>query len=517
MFEFYQLYCYGKTIIGSYYGLYLKNLYNTTVENCNFKNDTYGLFINNSINTNLMNINSTQGIYGIYINNSTSGLLSNSISNNNKFGVYENQSTGFEIQNVTTSGNLYGQYLDGGRSNIYNSIKTKNNIEGDIYCSVSTYTSSSVANIYNSSCVSTECEFASNTCTVQLHPPLQTIPINLCQTISIPGTYELNQNLTSSGSCITIATPNVTLYCNNKLITGSNSGYGITDNGNNNVSISDCKIENYNYGVYASNLNNIKLQNITISKVIQGSVYKNVTFGTIENVNVSSFNLYGISITNGEQISVKNNIASYGILNATGFELNNITQSQVLGNIGNDNPTYGFKIINSSNNNVSSNKALNNFVEDYYCNYGENVTSNKVGINSGIKKSGCPWLIVVNPDSSQSCFNFANSGFVSFQSDMIYPYGNTCYVINDLNGKITNNSVINCYDHTIYATSGGTFANVNTTGVSISNCYLIGFTYPIIDSGKSFSLYNTTIVGAEVPINVSNSNYIKEINVTIIK
>jgi parallel beta-helix repeat protein len=511
-----KLNCNGKTIVSSYYGIYLKDLYNTTVENCDLKYNTYGLFVNGSINTNLFNITATQGNYGVYIKNSTSGLLSNSISNNNQFGVYENQSIGFVIQNVTTSGNLYGQYLDKGNSNVYNKINTKNNLAGDIYCPASTYNSSSVASIYNSSCVSTECQFAFNTCTKQLPPPLQTIPITLCQTISIPGTYQINQNLTSSGSCISIKAPDVKLNCNNKLISGTNNGYGIIDNGNSNVSISDCQIQSYDYGIYASNLNNLDLQNTTISEVSQGSVYKNVTDSSIGNVKISAFRLYGISITNGKQISIENDVASSGLFNATGFALNNVTESKVVGNVGNSNPVYGFSISNSSNDNVSGNKALSNFQQDYYCGAGENLISNKMNINTGIKKSGCPWLVSINPDSTESCFNFANSGFVSFQSDMVYSYGNTCYVINNENGKITNNTVINCRGHTIYATNGGTFANINTTGVTISNCYLVGFTYPIIDSGKGFSLYNTTIMGAKVAVNVSNPDYIKSHNVTVI-
>ncbi|MEM0201003.1 MAG: hypothetical protein QXD23_01210 [Candidatus Micrarchaeaceae archaeon] len=511
-----RLNCNNKTIYNSYYGIYIDNLYNTTLENCKLENDTYGVFVNSAINTNLNYINSTEGKYGIYIVNSTSGTINNSIANNNEIGVYENQSSGFEIQNVITTGNIYGEYLNDGQANNYNNIKTINNLGGDIYCSVNTYNSLSVATVTNASCISTDCQFASNECTKILSPPLAVIPIVNCQNISIPGSYMLTNNISSYNTCITISTSNVTLKCNNKLIIGGNNGYGIIDNGNNDVSISNCNIENYNYGIYASNLKNINIENVTISGVNTGSVYKNVTSGYEGEVKISQFKYSGISLINSNNLYINKNTANGGLFNATGFIMKNVNDSNVSDNIGNNNQVYGFSFVNSTNNIVLGNRALDNNIQDYYCGSNENINSNKVNINTGIKKSGCPWLVVVNPAVSNECFNFENSGFVNFESDEVFIYGDTCYVINDLNGKITNNSDINCFGHTIYATNGGIFANVNTTGVTISNCYLIGFTYPIIDKATHFSLNNVTIIGAKEAINVSNSNYLKENNVTII-
>ena len=46
-----KLNCNGKMISNADYGILISNKYNTTLNDCNFENDTYGVFVNDSINT----------------------------------------------------------------------------------------------------------------------------------------------------------------------------------------------------------------------------------------------------------------------------------------------------------------------------------------------------------------------------------------------------------------------------------------------------------------------------------
>jgi len=69
--------------------------------------------------------------------------------------------------------------------------------------------------------------------------------VSSCQTINVPGSYELNQGLSSAGSCIDINQSNVTLDCAGFTINYSSTfaGNGIfTPNNINNVTIKNCRV-----------------------------------------------------------------------------------------------------------------------------------------------------------------------------------------------------------------------------------------------------------------------------------
>ncbi|MGC8479082.1 MAG: right-handed parallel beta-helix repeat-containing protein [Candidatus Micrarchaeia archaeon] len=501
-----KLNCNGKSIYNSYYGILVTKQYNTTVENCNLLNDTYGLLVNSSINTYLNNINSTKSLFGIYVVNSTVGTVSNSTENNDNIGVYQNASTGFTFKNIYTYQNLNGEVIDGGQSNYYENLKTINNFNEDLYCPANTYNSTNDAYIYNTSCGVTDCQFASAVCSKTVPPPLSTIPVFSCDTISIPGNYELTMNVSSLRDCIIINSTNVRFNCNNKVIIGSNNGYGILDYRKSNVSVDNCNLQNYQYGVYVNNASRINITDMAIAGKY-GIILNNVKSSSIAGSTVSSFSNVGIGIYNGTNVTVYENNANNGIFNATGFVFKNLTDGKVIENTGNNNNFYGFYFSNFTNNIVNKNVAENNKIYDYYCGIGSGSRSNNIGINTGINKYGCPWLVSLNPASNLECINFLNSGIVNMFSDAVYTYGNTCYVINNLDNKSTSNSEINCNGHTIYAPNGGVFANISTSGVTISNCYLVNFTTAIVDNGAHFKLINTTILNAKTGVYISGTSY----------
>jgi hypothetical protein len=75
--------------------------------------------------------------------------------------------------------------------------------------------------------------------------------LSACGTISSPGNYVLNTNLTTSGDCFVITASNVALDMKGHTITGDGSGNGITDDGlsRDYAIISNGKIRNFDMGI----------------------------------------------------------------------------------------------------------------------------------------------------------------------------------------------------------------------------------------------------------------------------
>jgi hypothetical protein len=70
-----------------------------------------------------------------------------------------------------------------------------------------------------------------------------------------------------------------------------------------------------------------------------------------------------------------------------------------------------------------------------------------------------------------------------------------------------NNTVINCNNHTVFATDGGTFVDiVNASRVKVLNCYLKNFEMPIKDAGSSTTIANDTIANSNISILVHGGN-----------
>ena len=75
--------------------------------------------------------------------------------------------------------------------------------------------------------------------------------IGSCTTITTPGDYVLTKNLTSIGNCLILTVSNVAIDLHKHKITGSGSGAGITDNGNNiaYIIVANGKITNFAVGI----------------------------------------------------------------------------------------------------------------------------------------------------------------------------------------------------------------------------------------------------------------------------
>jgi hypothetical protein len=102
-----------------------------------------------------------------------------------------------------------------------------------------------------------------------------------------------------------------------------------------------------------------------------------------------------------------------------------------------------------------------------------------------------------------SCTTFNQPLHYSITRDGIYPYGYRCF------GVYSNGTSIDCYGHTIIATSGGTFAYFkNVQDAVVKDCVLKGFTSPIVAYNSSVSIINDTIIAntsSSTAINITNS------------
>jgi parallel beta-helix repeat protein len=186
-------------------------------------------------------------------------------------------------------------------------------------------------------------------------------------TINSPGTYELNQNISSTGTCITINTDNVELDCKGYTIDGTDAlySYGVIDNGFDNITIKNCIITNFYWGIFFFNganfgtlTNNTIISNIDNGIYLENSVYNILTNNTIS----SNSGWGGIRIWSGSN----NNILTNNTIknNTDGIILvsnsNNILTSNIVyfNNIG-------FNFLDSSNNKLNSNIVRDNTQWDY--------------------------------------------------------------------------------------------------------------------------------------------------------
>ena len=181
--------------------------------------------------------------------------------------------------------------------------------------------------------------------------------INSCSVISLPGSYQLANNVTGAPinasesipggvACVKIAASNVIFDCNGYSITNNGTGgtsAGIILNGSlTNVTVKNClAISNYTYGVYVLQSNNSVFTN--------NSAYNNSDTG--------------FYINSGSSNNLTNNSAYNN--NDDGFDLYYGSNNNIINNTAYNN-TYGFYLSSSDSNAFVSNNATNNNLNGFY-------------------------------------------------------------------------------------------------------------------------------------------------------
>ncbi|MGC8694075.1 MAG: right-handed parallel beta-helix repeat-containing protein [Candidatus Micrarchaeia archaeon] len=503
--------CLNHAISNAYIGI--KDLANNTeISNCNVQNSNYGIVLNSGSSSKIHNIILNNNGYGLYLNNTDSLKASNISTDNNKYGILLKNAYSNVFLNFTSNNNAYGLYLSSSEGNLFNKGSALHNTKADVYATLDSIGASNDL-MSSTSCYLTDAQWAP--CTLHSSPVLTSYPIDKCMDIITPGNYNLSSSiLYAKPSCFTIDTNNVTLNCSNFNITANpgTAGPAIVINNKSNVTVSDCRILNYQSAIIVNNSKNITLSNILGKNINNfGIKASNLTSSVINNVNISTTNNFTISLTNVDNSKILNNIFKYGSSKNYGLILNNSSNDIVSGNKG-DSDYVGIALLGSSLNDTLMNNTFSNNNEDYVC--GNNNSALNDGnsyINYGNKKVGCHWLIVEPSTVStlSECFAETQPSFISLSHDELYTTGATCFTL------LANGTTFNCNGHTIEATNGGTLVELagNNRYTKFENCYIKGFTTPIkLINDNGGEIYNNTILGPSNSSNSNNSTIITAIN-----
>lgn len=520
-----RLNCNGHTIENGAYGVIANNTA-INVKNCRFVNDTTGFTMSNTYLVTLSNSTFSKGTYGIYLYKMTTGSVSNVTATGEDYGVYLDNTDGISFDNLQSMNNTYGIYLVNSTENVYNGGKLQSNTQADLYCDAASYRSS--ANLFQgTSCGVTDCLWGS-TCSKTIPAPMSLYSINNCTSINYPGIYEMSGPILGTPNCITINANNVNLNCENYTIQGAGNtqGSAIVVSNSKTAMINDCRITGYQNGINITNSAFINLYNTTINGVNGGVYARNAANLHAIRLVVAGFKALGaFRFYNVTDSIINNNTASTGGNIGNGFLFNNSSMNIIASNKA-QNGNNGFMFQDSGSNNFFNNTADSNNI-DYACaGSGDTGVFSEIGngINNGTTKVGCRWMIVLNALTQQSCMAISNTNLVSLDGDQLYTAGTTCYSLYNIKGSSTtssnslnttfvqassaNGTVINCNNHTILATKGGIFANVNNvSNVRIENCYLKNFTTAIRVRGPQYGIINNTILNSGIGIDALSGKY----------
>ena len=501
--------CNGQSITGGYFGVYINGgtvgIFNVSLENCRFSNDTYGAYIYHVFSPNINNTRFNNTVYGIYMANATTGQVNNLTGTASTYGVYVNQTVGVTYTNLHLYNNIYGIYVLNSGSNIYQNSRL-NNTNSDFYCSRSTY--NSTGNVYhNVSCVATDCGWATS-CRVHKLPPVPTFYLSSCQAITVPGNFALASSVLSSGTCFDVRSSNVSFSCDGRNVesnTGAGSGFLLS--GVQNISINDCNIGGFSTGISASNSRQLELGQISVNNSASVLNFQNVVGSRVTNITGTEFRTAGFRFINTSYSIVENDSADGGTSGSTGFNFSKASNDLIAFDTADANQGNGFYFGDARNNNIMNNTAVDNLQSDYYCTPDSSGIYANNGIDTGINKTGCHWMVVESADQLlRPVCGAISPGITTLSADMIYPYGATCFSAYNWRAGVANGDTLNCNGHTVLAKHGGTFFDViNATGVTLENCYLEGFGTAVIGTANSFNLHNDTIFSSNVSMLLTNT------------
>lgn len=499
-----NLNCGGHTVSNSGYGIYAKNVYNFTITDCRFNNDSDGVYLADSLDFNVTNSAAYNSTVGLYAGLSDIGTIANSTFGNDFYGVYVSNSSNLVFNRINAKGNNYGIYNQKLSNTEFYYGNFSHNTKSDFYCSAVSY-NSTTNHLSNAACGLTDCNWGKASCKYYTLPPVAAFPISACTSITTPGSYALTKNIITPGTCMSIDTNNVTFSCAGHILDGTGPGSGIYMNHRVGVSIENCSIEGFTFGINLTNSAAITLQDVTSNGTGVGIYASNVSSSLIENTTAYASKINGEVYNRLNSSIITGNGASFGAGNSTGIVFRNSSNNEISLNNASSNANSGFSFYNSTGNYVLNNTAFSNKGYDYFCSpdnsglYAENG-----GINNGLTKHNCEWLAEVSPESqSQLCSAINTATHVSLSYDMYYPYGSKCYSITNINGSVANYSSINCNGHTVIATNGGVFAYSTVSNVKVENCYLKGFTSGIVLKGNNDQVLNNVLGTSNYSISVS--------------
>ncbi len=497
-----DLNCANNTVSNGYIGIFVHGNTNVTLSNCRTSDTGIGLLLSRTIATveNAKFVNSS--VSGVEVASSYGDLLKNVRATNGLYGFWLQNASSDTFDSYFALNNTFGVYVSNSLGNIFDGGTALSNTRVDVFAANDS--SGSSANLMGtSSCGNTNAKWA--TCS-HFITNFNYNPVTSCTTITKPGNYTLLQGLAyASSGCINIQSNNVKFNClAGKTIQTPNpvaSGPAIQIQERSNVTVDNCGISGFRIGLLASNSSNIKISNITGSAAWYVMFLNNIKGATIVNNTVGYASNVTVYLNNVSRSTIINNNVSNGANTNVGIFVNNSARNMIENNSGFSNGV-GMQFAGlSANNTVLNNNFYLSSTADYNCTPQDSAVNFESGrINQGASKLGCNWAAIIDVKQGQTlqCASLTSSLY-SLSGDAVYPYGTTCFV------GATKHSTIDCQGHTIVATNGGTFAYFqNTSAPVLENCYLIGFTTPVVVRGADAQILNNTIY---VNSTALNSNY----------
>ncbi|MCK4670873.1 MAG: right-handed parallel beta-helix repeat-containing protein, partial [Nanoarchaeota archaeon] len=243
--------------------------------------------------------------------------------------------------------------------------------------------------------------------------------INIIACGNIITNTTLTGNLQSNGTCFTIGADNIILDCAGYSITGNGtgSGYGVLANLRNNVTIKNCKIQNFSHGIFLNYSNSSFIYNNTLHNNSEFYLYYGSPRGSGDGLHLN------FSHNNNITLNIAYNNSDSGI------ELHNSSNNTLASNRVYENIREGFESVDSGNNMFTSNTANNNTREGFYFIRSSNNIFTSNTANNSIVQGG---------------FYFSNSQNNMFTSNTANNNNREgFYFSNSANNTLTSNTVNN--------------------------------------------------------------------------
>ncbi len=499
--------CNGFSILGATTAIYVNSKSNVTVMNCKLENALVdGIMLDNVTQAHISNLTLVNDSLGLQLYNSSISTFTNISASRNLYGLYLSGSYANNFQGLNFSLNNYGVFLQ--------SDSLSNNFNKDIILnssSVDVYATPDSANATLNLMQSTTCNLTNAvwaTCRHFVYTSLSYVPISSCGAIGAPGNYLLTTSLLNVQSqCLQILANNVQLSCGGHTIASGevDVGAGISFSNLKNITISNCSISLFKDAVNVTNSTVVNLDGLNVQGGTIGVRLGRVLYGSVANSQFNGTMNASILLSNTRSIDVINNTATDGLMQSVGIFTNSSYNNTILNNSA-ISEYIGMEFNGGSlNNTVQNNTVSGSTYTDFLCSQNAGALSAALGgINYGSTKTGCRWLAALpkfNP--SVECSLSAAPNFIEFTQDSEYTYGSTCLTV------YSNATTIDCDGHTIIAQNGGTFAAfMNSKGSELENCYLKGFTTPVVSVNSSLNIFNNSVYlspkNSGFAINLSN-------------
>ena len=333
-------------------------------------------------------------------------------------------------------------------------------------------------------------------------PPQPPVNITNCTTINSSGRYVLQNNLSSTSTCINITASNVLLEGNGHVIDGTDAynTFGIYIHGSylTNVTLRNLTLTDWDYGIYALN-STITAEHITAVSNSYGAYLYSSPNSTIANSTFTG-NSYGLYMSRSENSVVSGNYIAQSVNN--GVEVSKSGGSVFTHNTLYNNSLSGIYLDSSnatvfSHNNLTSNKNGILSLDSSHVNITHNLAQENN--NNGIKTRGSHNLIenntlIENVDGIEVEY----SSFTTVRNNTLInnTYSGIWVVTASENNTVERNLIRNS-ETGMYIASDSNTIEYNTVESSAEECILV--------SGDYNSVENNTLSSCGQGIYVSHS------------